>query len=194
MFDIGMSEVLVIAVVAIIVVGPKDLPGLLKTAARYMGQIRSMARDFQSQVNDAIRDTELDTVRDTVKSVGKSVGDLNPLNDIKKDVSNYMDSARAHEVPDEEPIVPPTVDRKTPASTASTNAIDAGVPPVTPPSPATAALAPSVETPARSKPAKASAPAKPLAVKPAVKPAAAKPAPKKVAARAKKTESGSSAS
>lgn len=202
MFDIGMSEVLVIAVVAIIVVGPKDLPGLLKTAARYMGQLRSMARDFQSQVNDAIRESELDSVRDTMKSVSN----INPLNDIKNEVSNYMDSARAFDAPDEEaPMSSSVAENKTPNTTT---AIDSGVPPVTPADPA-----PSAKTASQPKSAKAEGPvppvtsgmpvksgklaarSKPVPAKPVpAKPVAAKPAAKKSAIQSKKTEGGSPAS
>lgn len=97
MFDIGMSELLVVAVVAIVVVGPKDLPGLLRTAARYMGQLRSMARDFQGQVNEAIKESELDSVRDA----WKDVKNLDPANQLKSEVSDYMESARALDVPDD---------------------------------------------------------------------------------------------
>lgn len=97
MFDIGMTELLVVAVVAIIVVGPKDLPGLLRTGAKHLGQLRSMARDFQGQVSEAIKDTELDEVRDT----WKDVSDLNPVSKLKNEVSDYMDSARSFDEPDE---------------------------------------------------------------------------------------------
>lgn len=100
MFDIGMTEILVIAVVAIVVVGPKDLPGLLRNGAKYLGQIRSMARDFQGQISEAIKETELDSVRDSFKEMT----DLNPVSKLKGEVSDYMDSARAYDEPDEEYI------------------------------------------------------------------------------------------
>lgn len=100
MFDIGMTEILVIAVVAIIVVGPKDLPGLLRSGAKYIGQIRSMARDFKGQVNDAIKDTELGDIKNDLKGLN----DLNPVSDIKDEVSDYMDSARAFDLPDDDYI------------------------------------------------------------------------------------------
>jgi sec-independent protein translocase protein TatB len=69
MFDIGWSELLVIAIVAIVVVGPKDLPRLMRTFGHYMGKVRGMALDFQRQFEEAVRDSELDEVRKAMRDV-----------------------------------------------------------------------------------------------------------------------------
>lgn len=53
MFDIGMTELLVIGIVALIVVGPKDLPGMFRTLGRFTGKMRGMAREFQRAMEDA---------------------------------------------------------------------------------------------------------------------------------------------
>ena len=53
MFDIGMTELLIIGIVALIVVGPKDLPGMFRTLGRFMGKARAMARDFQRAMEQA---------------------------------------------------------------------------------------------------------------------------------------------
>jgi sec-independent protein translocase protein TatB len=58
MFDIGWSEILMIAVVAIIVVGPKDLPRMLRTLGKTMGQLRRTANDFKRQFDDALKEAE----------------------------------------------------------------------------------------------------------------------------------------
>ncbi len=71
MFD-SWGELLIIAVVALVVVGPKELPQLLRTLGQWVGKARRMAGEFQSQVNEAIREAELDDVK-------KSVDDLRSL-------------------------------------------------------------------------------------------------------------------
>lgn len=86
MFDIGWTEILIIAVVAIIVVGPKDLPGMLRTLGRYAGQLKRTAGEFRSQFDEAIRDSELDELRSTVSDMG----DLNPVNQIKDSVNESL--------------------------------------------------------------------------------------------------------
>ncbi len=58
MFEIGWSEILVIAVVAIVVFPSKDLPKLLRTVGQTVGRVRRMAGDFQSQFNQALREAE----------------------------------------------------------------------------------------------------------------------------------------
>lgn len=76
MFDIGWSELLVIGVVAIIVVGPKELPRLMRTFGHYMGKVRHMAADFQRQFEDAVRDSEIDEVRKAMQDVQATASDL----------------------------------------------------------------------------------------------------------------------
>lgn len=66
MFDIGASELLVVLVVAILVVAPKDLPGMLRSIGRYMGQARRMMGDVQRQMNDVMRQAELESVREDI--------------------------------------------------------------------------------------------------------------------------------
>lgn len=62
MFDIGIgfSELMLLAVIAIIVVGPEELPAMLRTVGRYVGQIKRVADDFRNQFNEAIKDSEID--------------------------------------------------------------------------------------------------------------------------------------
>jgi len=101
MFDIGWSELLLIAVIALIVVGPKDLPILLRTFGRYVGMIRVHAQQFRSQVEDAIKETELSelhkemtdlredvttTMRETTQSFGRDVDETkSALNELGRD-------------------------------------------------------------------------------------------------------------
>ena len=86
MFDIGWTELLIIAVVAIIVVGPKDLPRMLRSVGRYAGQLRRTANEFRSQFDEAIRESELDELRTSLKDAA----DMNPVNQIKDTVSESL--------------------------------------------------------------------------------------------------------
>lgn len=69
MFDIGWSELMLIGVVALIVIGPKELPSVLRTVGRTVTKVRRMAGEFQGQFQDALREAELSEVR-------KEIGDI----------------------------------------------------------------------------------------------------------------------
>ena len=68
MFDIGWSELLVIGALALIVVGPKELPGMLRTCGQYVAKARRMARDFQRTMEDAADAADLGELKDVQKS------------------------------------------------------------------------------------------------------------------------------
>jgi sec-independent protein translocase protein TatB len=69
MFDIGWSELLVIAIVAIVVVGPKELPRLMRTFGHYAGKLRHAASDFQRQFEAAMAESEVDAVRKNIDGI-----------------------------------------------------------------------------------------------------------------------------
>ncbi|MFD1701382.1 Sec-independent protein translocase protein TatB [Methylopila henanensis] len=69
MFDIAWSEFLIVAVVALVVVGPRDLPGLLRNVGRMVATVRRMAGEFQTQFNEAMREAELDELRREVSGI-----------------------------------------------------------------------------------------------------------------------------
>lgn len=71
MFDLTSSKLLILAVVALIVVGPKDLPALLRTVGRYMGMIRRQANEFRAQFEEAMRETELADLKKEVEDLGR---------------------------------------------------------------------------------------------------------------------------
>lgn len=83
MFDLGWSEFLVIAIVMIVVVGPKDLPRVLRSFGRTTSKLRAMAGDFRRQFDDALREAELDDVKNLVDDVRK----IDPRNEIRKHFS-----------------------------------------------------------------------------------------------------------
>lgn len=63
MFDIGWTEIAIIAVVAIIVIGPKDLPYVLRTLGQWVGKAKALTREFRGHIDDLIRESELDEVK-----------------------------------------------------------------------------------------------------------------------------------
>src|SRR5215813_10056614 len=97
MFDIGWSEFVVIAVVALIAIGPKELPGVLRTIGQWMGKARRMAAEFQSQFQEAMREAEMADLKksfDEVKEAASGFSSGNIMTSQQKDVSS------AHNVPD----------------------------------------------------------------------------------------------
>jgi sec-independent protein translocase protein TatB len=73
MFDIAWSELMLIGAVALVVIGPKDLPKAMRTVGQAVGKVRRMAAEFQGQFNDAMREAELHELKKQVEDVGGSV-------------------------------------------------------------------------------------------------------------------------
>jgi len=120
MFDIGWSELVVIGVVALIAIGPKELPTVLRTVGQWMGKIRRMAAEFQGQFNDAMREIE---AADIKKQVDEATTGLNA----KFDPLDFSNSAwnPNSDTASSAPASP---------STESTGGSAAQPPPATPPS------------------------------------------------------------
>jgi sec-independent protein translocase protein TatB len=88
MFDIGWIELMTIAIVAIVVVGPKDLPRAMRFVGQWSTKMKKMAREFQGQFNEALREAELDTVKKDIEQIGK----IDPLAGVRKEMKK-VDSA-----------------------------------------------------------------------------------------------------
>lgn len=78
-FGVGYTEMFLIAVVAIIVIGPKDMPRVLRAFGKTMAKMRGMAREFQGHLDGAIRDAGLEDVKKDLQSL-KNIGTIEPVN------------------------------------------------------------------------------------------------------------------
>jgi sec-independent protein translocase protein TatB len=93
MFDIGWSELVVIAVVALIAIGPKELPGVLRMVGQWMGKARKMAAEFQGQFQEAMREAEMADLKksfDEVKEAASGFTGGNIMSSLQKDVSDSL--------------------------------------------------------------------------------------------------------
>src|SRR6201993_1880906 len=91
MFDIGWSEIAVIAVVALIAIGPKELPGVLRMVGQWMGKARKMASEFQGQFQEAMREAEMADLKksfDEVKEAASGITSGNIMTSLHKDVTD----------------------------------------------------------------------------------------------------------
>jgi sec-independent protein translocase protein TatB len=89
MFDIGWSELLLIGIVTLIVIGPKELPGALRTLGQWMTKVRRMASEFQNQFQDALREAELSELKkevDEMAAKASSYTQFDPLEDVRRDI------------------------------------------------------------------------------------------------------------
>ena len=92
MFDIGWSELVVIGVVALIAIGPKELPAVLRTVGQYMGKVRRMASEFQGQFQEAMREAEMADIKKSVDEMtesAKGLANFDPLGDVKSEVESF---------------------------------------------------------------------------------------------------------
>lgn len=180
MFDIGWTEMLVIAVVMIVVVGPKDLPKMLRAFGRTTAKLRAMAGDFQKQFNEALKEAELDDVKKSVESL-KS---LNPATEIKKQL-NPFEKAAADVRAGLDSLKPKPPEPASPVAVAAEPLKNGAA--ALPGEGTTPAPAPATAQPAAAAVSVASKAAKPKAAKKAATPAAA--AKPRAAPRKKKPES-----
>ena len=91
MFDIGWGELVVIGIVALIAIGPKELPTVLRTLGQYMGKVRRMASEFQGQFQEAMREAEMADLKKQAEDLKNSVSDLtsfDPMASTKKEIES----------------------------------------------------------------------------------------------------------
>jgi sec-independent protein translocase protein TatB len=95
MFDIGWGEFVVIGTVALVVIGPKELPGVLRTVGQAVGKIRRMASEFQGQFQEALREADLDDARKTISGLNDSAASFNPIQQIRDEIKGVVEAKDA---------------------------------------------------------------------------------------------------
>lgn len=113
MFDIGWSELVVIAVVALIAIGPKELPGVLRMVGQWMGKARKMAGEFQGQFQEAMREAEMADLKksfDEVKDIATGVSPGNVMTSLQKDVSDALQIGDIDKPAIDKPVMDKPVD------------------------------------------------------------------------------------
>jgi sec-independent protein translocase protein TatB len=91
MFGIDSPELLVIAIVALVVIGPKELPNMLRGWGKWMAQMRGMASEFRGHVDEMVRQSELDEVKKQLEaSPGLDLQSLDPTKQIKSAIQEGM--------------------------------------------------------------------------------------------------------
>ena len=86
MFDISWTEFLLIGVVALIVIGPKELPAVMRSLGQWTRKIRSLAADFQNQFHEAMREAEMADLKKQVDDMASEIKSYDPLKDVRTDV------------------------------------------------------------------------------------------------------------
>jgi len=86
MFDISWTEFLLIGIVALIVIGPKELPAVMRSLGQWTRKIRSLAADFQNQFHEAMREAEMADLKKQVDDMASDIKHYDPLKDVRADV------------------------------------------------------------------------------------------------------------
>ncbi len=131
MFDIGWGKIIIIAVIALVVIGPKELPAVLRTVGQWMGKIRRMAAEFQGQFQEAMREAEMADLKkhvDAITDATRDIGAFDPLEKTRKEIEGALEDKPAAE------------GSAAPADTASAGTPDLAVVAAEPPMPIEPAL------------------------------------------------------
>lgn len=165
MLDLGWPELLVIAIVLIVVVGPKDLPRVLRSFGRTTAKVRTMAGDFRRQFDEALREAELDEVKGLADDVRK----LDPRGEIRKHLSPLEEAGRDIRKGLDDASKPKAAGNGQATPAEASDAKPAAAKPVAATKPGGTKAAKPAKTAATKTAAKAAAPKKASSAKPAAK-------------------------
>ena len=144
MFEIGWGELLIIGVVALIAIGPKELPGVLRTLGQWMNKLRRMASEFQSQFHEAMREAEMADLKkqvDDMTSQAQSYASFDPVAEVRRELDStqqQIESAMADKPTEASPIAEEPSAAPAGAAPAIATSTDVAAPSSAPSEPATA--------------------------------------------------------
>ena len=145
MFDISWGELLLIGVVALVFIGPKELPTVLRTLGQWMAKLRRMANEFQNQFHEAMREAEMADLKkqvDDLTTTAHSYANFDPVSEVRRELDNTQQQIESAIEKPAEPTTSPAVSAA-PASEAPASAPSAEPTPLPAP----------VEQPAATEPA-----------------------------------------
>ena len=91
MFDISWTEFLLIGIVALVFIGPKELPAVMRTLGQYTRKVRGMAADFQNQFQEAMREAEMTDLKKQVDDMAHDIKSYDPLKSAREHVASFSD-------------------------------------------------------------------------------------------------------
>ena len=97
MFSFGWSEIALTAIIIIIVVGPKEIPNLLKQIGSFTKSIKKVSREFKSSLNDIANETELKDVKDSLTNINEIKNNIDPTKEIKEQISSIKKTTNVFE-------------------------------------------------------------------------------------------------
>ena len=97
MFSFGWSEIVLTLIIVIIVVGPKEIPNLLKQIGSFSKSIKKISREFKKSLNDLAEESDLKNVQKSISDIKDIKDDLDPSNEIKKELNSIKDTTRVFE-------------------------------------------------------------------------------------------------
>ena len=97
MFSFGWSEIALTVIIIVIVVGPKEIPNLLKQIGSFSKSIKKISREFKKSLNEIAEENDLKDVKDSISEIKNIKRDLDPTKEIKKEFNSIKDTANVFE-------------------------------------------------------------------------------------------------
>ena len=97
MFSFGWSEIVLTVIIIVIVVGPKEIPNLLKQIGSFSKYIKKISREFKKSVNDLAEESDFKDVKDSISEIKNIKDNIDPTKDIKKEIDSLQDTNKIFE-------------------------------------------------------------------------------------------------